>query len=91
MSEFFFQIPEVPPEFARPGAEYWGISILGSAPLGADTHLPVTTDGNGTLVTLTFEVIDPDTPAIIALPDLILSDAFDAPLPVTIREMVITN
>ena len=91
LSDFFFKIPEVPPEFARPGAEYWGISILGSAPLGSDTHLPVATDGNGTLVTLTFEVIDPDTPAIIALPNLILSDAFDAPLPVTIREMVLTN
>ena len=91
LSEFFFKIPEVPPEFARTGAEYWGISILGSAPLGTDTHLPVATDGNGTLVTLTFEIIDSDTPAIIALPDLILSDSFDAPLPVTIREMVITN
>jgi len=91
VSDFFFQIPEVPPELARPNAEYWGISILGSAPLGTDTHLPVATDGNGTLVTLTFEVIDPDTPAIIALPGLTLSDAFDTPLPVTIREVVITD
>ena len=91
LSDFFFQIPDVPPEFARPNAEYWGISILGSAPLSSDTHLPVATDGNGTLVTLTFEVIDPDKPAIIALPELMLSDAFDTPLPATIQEMVITN
>ena len=39
------------------------ISILGSAPLGSDTHLPVATDGNGALMILTFGVIDPDTPA----------------------------
>lgn len=91
VSDFFFQIPEVPLEFARPGAEYWGISVLGSAPLGIETLLPVPTDGDGTLVTLTFKVIDPVTPAIIALPDLMLSDAFDTPLPVTIKEMVTTN
>ncbi len=91
VSDFFFQIPEVPPELARPNAEYWGISILSSAAIGSDTHLPVAKDGNGTLVTLTFEVIDPDTPAIIALPELMLSDAFDTPLPATIQEMVITD
>lgn len=90
VSDFFFQIPEVPPEFARPGADYWGVSILDSAPLGSDT-LPVAKDGDGTLVTLTFEVIDPDTPAIIVLADMTLSDAFDTPLPVTIQERVITN
>ncbi|RKU27715.1 hypothetical protein C6497_10860 [Candidatus Poribacteria bacterium] len=90
VSDFLFQIPEVPPEFSRPGAEYWGISILGSAPLGEDT-LPIAKDGDGTLVSLTFEVVDPDTPAIIALPDLMLSDAFDMPLPVAIQQMVITN
>ena len=91
VSEFLFQIPEVPPELARPGADYWGVSVLSSAPLGSDTNLPVPTDGNGTLVTLTFEVIDPDKSAIIALPHLKLSDPFDTSLPVTIQEMVISN
>ena len=90
-SDFLFQIPDVPPEIARPNGEYWGIGILGSAPIDSDTQLPVEKDGNGTLVTFTFEVIDSDKPAIIALPEFSLSDAFDTPLPVTIKEMVVTD
>lgn len=91
ISDFFFSFPDVPPEFERPNAEYWGVAILGSAPIDSDTQLPAATDGNGTLVTLTFEVIDKDKPAIIALPELSLTDAFDIPLPVTTKEMVITH
>ncbi len=90
LSDYFFEIPEVPPEFALPKAEYWGISILGSAPLGSDT-LPIETDGNGTLVSLTFEVIDTAKPALFALPELTLWDSFDRPLPVTIKKMVLNN
>jgi len=91
LSNFFFEIPAEVPQFARSNAEYWGISILGSAPLGSDSQLPVATDGKGTLVSFTFEVIDSAKSALIALPELMLSDSFDRPLPVTIKEMVITN
>ncbi len=101
LSEFFFEIPsealqdfsseipEVSDAFLRPGAKLWGISILGSAPLGVD-GVPVATDGDGTLVSLTFEVINPDIPAIIALLNMSLSDSHDVSLPNTIQETMIT-
>lgn len=101
LMEFFFEIPsdllpdiwsEIPqarPVLSRPGAEFWGITVAGSAPLGAD-GIPVATDGDGTLATLTFEVIDPEKPAFILLPGLELVDARDTSLPETLREVMIT-
>jgi len=101
LSEFFFEIPsealqdfsseipEVSAAFLRPDAKLWGISILGSAPLSVD-GVPVATDGDGTLVSLTFEVINPDIPATIALLNMSLFDAHDVSLPNTIRETTIT-
>ncbi len=77
LSEAFFEIPsedlsdflgevysEFPAVFLRPGAKFWGLSIVGSAPLG-EGDVPVATDG--ALATLTFEVIDPTHPAFIVL------------------------
>ncbi|RKU09225.1 hypothetical protein C6501_15450 [Candidatus Poribacteria bacterium] len=101
LSEFFFEIPsealqdpssgipKVPAAFLRPGVKLWGISIVGSAPLGAH-GVPVATDGDGTLVTLTFEVIDPQKPVFILLPGAGLSDSNDVPLEPTLGKTVIT-
>ncbi len=90
VSEFFFQIPEVPPELALPDGEYWGISFLSSTPLGEDT-LPIATDGDGTLVSFTFEVVNPEVPGTVVLAGLHLTDTNDELLPATITEMVITD
>ena len=102
LSEFFFEIPsealedfsseipEVPAAFLHPGAKLWGISILGSAPLNAE-GFSIATDGDGTLVTLTFEVINTAHPAFIVLPDVILFGSNDETLPTAYGKKVITS
>lgn len=93
LSQFFFEIPSeeipseelvnlVPPTHLRPGAQYSGVSVIGSSPLSVE-GIPIATDGDGTLVTLTFEVLDPEKPAFIFIPEGRLLDENDAPLPVT--------
>ena len=38
VEEMFFKVPgPIPPEFAAPGAEYWGISLFASLPPGGNT------------------------------------------------------
>ena len=103
LSEFFFEIPsevleglsseipEVPAAFLRPDAKLWGISILGSAPsdpLDAE-GFPIATDGDGTLLTLTFEVIDTAQPAFVVLPEVRLFGSNDETLPATHEKRVI--
>lgn len=102
LSEFFFEIPpedlpdflgETHPElydpFLRPGAKMWGISCVGSAPLDAE-GIPVATDGDGTLVTLTFEMVDPQKLPSILLSGQGLFDSNDGLLPSTLGKTVIT-
>ena len=100
LSEFFFEIPsevledfsseipEVPAAFLHPKAKLWGISILGSAPLDAE-GFPIATDGDGTLLTLTFEVIDTAQPAFLVLPKVRLFGSNDETLPATHEKRVI--
>ena len=103
VSEFFFEIPsealeglsseipEVPAAFLHPKAKLWGISILGSAPsdpLDAEGFL-IATDGDGTLLTLTFEVIDTAQPAFVVLPEVRLFGSNDETLPATHGKRVI--
>lgn len=88
LSEFFFEIPSedlvdlVPSTHLRAGAQYWGVSVIGSAPLGTDGN-PIASSGDGTLVTFTFEVLDPQKPTFILTPAGSLLGDDDAPLPVT--------
>lgn len=83
-----FEIPALPPDSGLPNAPYWGFSILASSPLGADTK-PVPVDGDGTLATLIFEVIEAK-PAAITLLDINLSDTDDVPLESTLQNSLIT-
>ena len=83
VDNLLFEVPEVPPEFASPGAAYWAFSFSASSPLGADTN-PIPADGDGTLATFTFEVVAAK-PAIIALLAVNLSDPYDAPLVETLE------
>ena len=95
LSQLFFEIPSdtlgdfVPTPYVRPGARYWGLSVMGSVPLDAGT-MPVVPDGDGTLVTLTFEVIDPQKPAFILLPGMSLFGELNELLPSTLGKTVIT-
>ena len=88
VDSMLFEIPEVPPDLGLPSGNYWALSILASSPLGADTQ-PVSVDGDGTLATLTFEVIAAK-PAGITLVEINLSDTDDAPLESTLQESLIT-
>ena len=83
-----FEIPALPPELGLPNAPYWAFSVVASSPLGADTK-PVPVDGDGTLATLTFEVIEAK-PAAITLLEINLSDTDDAPLESTLQNSLIT-
>ena len=64
IDEFFIEIPDPPPTpppvpFLLPDAKYWAVVIMGSAPLNAE-GMPITTSsGDGDLVQLNFEVVDP--------------------------------
>lgn len=81
---FKVSLPEPPPEFVLPGSEYWTFSILASAPLGADTK-PIATDGDGTLATLTFEVVEAK-PSTVALLNVNLQDSNDDALLAILQE-----
>ena len=83
-----FEIPALPPELGLPNAPYWAFSVVASSPLGADTK-PAPVDGDGTLATLTFEVIEAK-PAAITLLEINLSDTDDAPLESTLQNSLIT-
>jgi len=92
IEEGLFKIPEqhVPPGLASASSEYWGLSILAGSPLGADTK-PTPVDGDGTLATLTFEVIAAK-PGLIHLLEPNLSNTDDAPLAATVQnDMIIVN
>ncbi len=81
VDDYFFAIPEPPPvDFVVPDAAYQAISILASSPLDTEGNL-TSADGDGTLVTLTFEVIEAKQTAV-ALVNVNLADVNDVPLPV---------
>ena len=90
VDHLLFAVPQnqVPPEFAAPGAQYWTFSFLASSPLGADTN-PIGVDGDGTLATLTFEVIAAK-PAMIALLEPNLSNSHDELLTANLQNDRIT-
>ena len=90
IDEVLFQIPEtqLPPEFVSPGTVYLAFSILASSPLGADTN-PIAVDGDGTLATLTFEVLEA-TPGTVHLLEVNLSDTNDETLTTTLQNSMIT-
>ncbi len=67
---------------------YSAFSILASSPLGADTH-PIGVDGDGTLASLIFEVIEAKSAAVTLL-DINLSDSNDLPLESTLENSLIT-
>lgn len=79
LDDFSREFPEVPAAFLHPGVKLWGVSLVGWAPLNTiepngqhqTTETPPipATDGDGTLVTLTFEVIDTTHPTFIVLKD----------------------
>lgn len=92
VEEGLFKIPEqhVPPGLASASSEYWALSILAGSPLGANTK-PTPVDGDGTLATLTFEVIAAK-PGLIHLLEPNLSNTDDAPLAATVQnDMIIVN
>ncbi len=88
IEQFLIEITHPPPEFASPGAQYWRFSILASSPFGADANT-IPTDGDGTLATLTFEVVKAK-PGTIALLGANLSDTNDKPLETALQNSVIT-
>lgn len=88
IEQLFFKVPgPIPPEFASPGAEYWGISLLASLPPGGNTNPSPATEA-GTFATLTFEVLDAKRTRIV-LVDANLADDSDEPLAATLKNHVV--
>lgn len=81
-------LPQVPPQFTAPGTDYWRLSILASSPLGNNT-LPIPVDGDGTLATLTFEVVAEKASNVVLI-GVNLQDTNDALLEVTLQDELIT-
>ena len=94
IEDFFFPLPDMPPQaqelekLAVEGAVYWGVSLLASSPFGDDAK-PTPVDGDGTLATLTFEVVEAKTDHI-AIFAVNLSDTNDEPLEVTLHNHILT-
>ena len=88
IDSMLFEIPALPPDSGLPNAPYWAFSVLASSPLGDDTK-PVPVDGDGTLATLIFEVIEAK-PAAITLLEVNLSDTDDVPLESTLENSLVT-
>lgn len=87
IDSMLFEIPALPPDSGLPSGEYQAFSVLASSPLGDDTK-PVPVDGDGTLATLIFEIIEAK-PAAITLLEINLSDTDDAPLESTLQNSLI--
>ena len=103
LSEFFFRVPdpaesEPPPGVSNddgvstlitPDLKYQAVSVLRSAPLAADGTL-LTSDGDGTLASLAFDVLNPDMPMVVHLVGGTLFDADDEELHATLEDNVAT-
>ena len=76
IDDYFFEIPDTAlasaPFVVTPGAQYQAVSILASAPLDTQGFRKASS-GDGALVTLIFEVVDPKR-SVVALTDMNLSD-----------------
>ena len=79
IDDYFFEIPDTAlastPFVVTPGAQYQAVSILASAPLDTQGFRKASS-GDGALVTLIFEVVDPKR-SVVALTDMNLSDPKD--------------
>ena len=98
LSNFFFKIPdpaeigmlqEVDTDIVASDLKYQAVSVLSSAPLASDGTL-ASSDGNGTLASLSFDVLNPDTPMVINLVGITLFGANDTELPATLVNNVAT-
>ena len=96
LSDFFFSVPD-PTEseplsgvsnddgastLITPDLKYQAISVLRSAPLAAD--------GDGTLTSLSFDVLNPDMPMVVHLVGITLFGADDTDLHATLENNVAT-
>ena len=70
------------PPILQPHDAYQAVSVLRSAPLAAD--------GNGTLASLSFDVLNPDTPMVVHLVGISLFGADDTELQATLVNNVAT-
>ena len=96
LSEFFFRVPDPTESELLPGIsnddgastlitpdlEYQAVSVLRSAPLAAD--------GDGTLTSLSFDVLNPDMPMVVHLVGGTLFGADDTELHATLENNVAT-
>ena len=98
LSEFFFKIPD-PALIAMPSdievdiepddLKYQALNIVSQAPLAPDGTIR-SSDGNGTLASVSFDVLNPDAPMVIYLVNMSLFDAYDRDLQRTLVNNVAT-
>ena len=81
-------LPQVPPQFTAPGTEYWRLSILTESLLD-NNGFPIPVDGDGTLATLTFEVVAEKSSDVVLI-GANLQDTNGAFLEVTLQNDLIT-
>ena len=96
LSDFFFRVPDPTEREPSPGVsnddgastlitpdlKYQAVSVLRSAPLAAD--------GDGTLTSLSFDVLNPDMPMVVHLVGITLFGADDTDLHATLENNVAT-
>ncbi len=98
LSQFFFKfpdpasfrmMPDVDADVDPADFKFQGLSILSSAPLASDGTL-TSSDGSGTLASVSFDVLNPDTPMVIYLVGISLFGPDDEELHATLVNNVAT-
>ena len=98
LSDFFFKIPDpaliaMPPEIEvdiePDDLTYQALSVVSQAPLAPDGTIR-SSDGNGTLASVSFDVLNPDAPMVIYLVNVQLFDVHDQDLQRTLMNNVAT-
>ena len=93
LSDFFFKVPDPTEMYLMPEVDflkYQAVNILSSAPLAADGTFTSSSDGTGTLASVSFDVLTPNTPMVVHLVGINLFGADDTELQATLVKNVAT-
>ena len=90
VSDFFFAMLSDYFINATPDLKLQALSVLSSAPLALDGTFTSSSDGNGTLASVSFDVLNPDAPMVVYLIGITLFGADDKELQATLVNNVAT-
>ena len=93
LSEFFFKVPDPtesdPLSEESPDLKFQALSVVSSAPLAPDGTV-TSSDGDGMLASVSFDVLNSDMPMVIHLVDISLFGADDRELQATLVNNIVT-